>query len=163
MERIHYGIHSGLEEAANELLRQAVAPLPRSEKTDVLTPWKERDRYSKEVYTRDGVPDAAIRSGMYSRAWNPQSPHLNSRPGASSTRRTEEATAYFPEKSYRDRAGKVVTGWIRRSIQECRTLTWGNQRRLQCVPCRRYLAAGPSPRCRRCGTTYVDDREPIDV
>lgn len=159
MDRIHYGVHAGLEEAANELLRQAVASLPRSEKMDVLTPWKERDRYSKEVYTSDGVPDAAIRSGMYSRAWNPQSPHLNSRTSSASTRRTEEAAAYFPERSYHDRAGKVVTGWVRRPLSECRRLHWGNQYRLQCVPCRRYLPSGANPRCRRCGTTYVDDQE----
>lgn len=161
MDRVHYGIHTRLEEAANEMLRQAVAALPRSEKMDVLTPWKERDRLSKEVYTADGAPDAAIRSGMYSRAWNPKSPHLNSRSGTASARRTEEMSAYFPDRSYLDRAGKVVVGWVSRPLADCKKLTWGNQYRFQCVPCRRYLPSGPNPRCKRCGTTYTE--EPVDV
>lgn len=161
MARVHYGIHASLEEAANELLRQAVARLPRREKMDVLTPWKERDRLSREVYTAEGAPDAALRSGMYSRAWNPMSPHLNSRSGTVRAHRTEEAAVYFPERAYQDRAGDVIVGWISRPISECRILTWGNQSRLQCPPCRRYLPAGDVVRCHRCRTTYVREASSV--
>ena len=156
-QRTHYGIHKELEAAADEILRQEVANLPRSQKMDILTPWKERDRLSREIYTADGIPDSALRLGMYNRAWNPGSAHLNSRDGHFRARRTEENSVYVPERSYQDWAGKVITGWIQRSITECRVLRWGSQTRLQCVPCHRYLGAGPQVRCHRCRTTYVSE------
>lgn len=157
MERIHYGVHKDLEAAADEILRQAVAALPRSEKMDILTPWKERDRLSREIYTSEGVPDPSVRLGMYNRAWNPGAAHLNSRDGHVRARRIEESSVYVPETSYRDRAGTLVIGWVRRPMSDCRVLHWGTQTRRQCVPCRRYLGAGGTVRCRRCGTTYVEE------
>lgn len=159
MERTHYGIHKELEEAANELLRTAVADLPRSQKMDILTPWKERDRLSREIYTSDGVPDGAVRAGMYNRAWNPRDGHLNSRDGHVRGQRTHEMSAYWPETAYEDRPGKVIVGWVTRPLSECRIVRWGSQQRLQCVPCRRYLSAGPSVQCKRCRTTYVREEE----
>lgn len=156
MERTHYGIHKELEAAADEYLREAVAELPRSQKMDILTPWKERDRLSREVYTADGVPDAAVRSGMYNRAWNPRSSHLNSRDGHVKARRTDEAAVYLADEAYRDRAGKVYTGRMRPMIF-CRRLSWGTVVRLQCPPCRRYLASGDEVTCRKCGTIYVNE------
>lgn len=162
MDRTHYGVHAELEAAADEILRQAVAELPRSQKMDILTPWKERDRLSREIYTSDGVPDSAVRCGMYNRAWNPRDGHLNSRDGHVRGQRTSELFAYWSEESYRDRAGKVVLGWTRRSLSECRILRWGSQVRLQCGPCHRYLPSGPVVRCARCRTTYVPDEEPDD-
>lgn len=163
MKRLQYGIHKELEAAADEWLRAAVASLPRSQKMDILTPWKERDRLSREVYTAEGVPDSAVRLGMYNRAWNPGSAHLNSRDGHVRAQRTEETAVYLPEASYRDRAGKVIHGWIRRPLTECRIVRWGSQVRLQCVPCRRYLAAGATAQCKRCRTTYVGKEGLLNV
>jgi hypothetical protein len=156
MERTYYGVHKELEAAADEILRQSVAELPRSQKMDILTPWKVRDRLSREVYTSDGAPDAAVRLGMYHRAWNPRNTHLNSRDGKTSSARMDESSVYFDESSYRDRAGKVYNGRVRPQSM-CRKLAWGHTIRLQCPPCRRYLPAGSEIACKRCGTIYVDE------
>jgi hypothetical protein len=162
MERTHYGVHKELEAAADEWLRQAVAELPRSQKMDILTPWKERDRLSREVYTSEGVPDPAVRSGMYNRAWNPGSSHLNSRDGHTRGHRTHEVFAYWADESYQDRAGRVYAGPVRMQ-SACRRVSWGRIVRLQCPPCRRYLASGDEITCRRCGTIYVKDGGLADV
>jgi len=156
MERVHYGVHAELEAAADEILRQAVATVPRSQKMDVLTPWKERDRLSKEVYTAEGVPDPAVRSGMYNRVWNPRNTHLNSRDGHTQARRTDEISVYLSEEAYRDRAGRVFNGRLRLQTT-CRRLTWGRVSRLQCPPCRRYLPVGNEVVCSKCGTTYISE------
>ena len=58
----------------------------RSEKSDILTPWKEQDRRSREVYSANGVVDAAVRRGMYNRAYNPARAELNSRDGVAPPR-----------------------------------------------------------------------------
>lgn len=162
MERTHYGIHKELEAAADEMLRQAVAELPRSQKMDILTPWKVRDRLSREVYTSDGAPDSAVRSGMYNRAWNPRDGHLNSRDGHVRGARTHEVSAYWSDESYQDRAGKIYTGPLRMQA-ECRQLSWGRTIRLQCAPCRRYLAIGDEAVCRKCGTVYIKEGAVTDV
>ena len=163
MDRTHYGVHAELEAAADEILRQAVAELPRSQKMDILTPWKERDRLSREIYTAEGMPDSAVRRGMYNRAWNPRDGHLNSRDGHVRGHRTYEVFAYWSDESYQDRAGKVVVGYLSRPLSECRILRWGSQVRLQCTFCHLYLPSGPIVRCSRCRTTYVPDEEPLDV
>jgi hypothetical protein len=80
--RLRSGVHAQLEEAATEMIRKSLEGVTkRSDKSDILTPWKERDRLSREVYNSLGAPDAAIRKGMFNRAWNPTQPHLNSRDG----------------------------------------------------------------------------------
>jgi hypothetical protein len=153
--RMHYGVHVGLEEAADELLRQQVAALPRSQKMDLLTPWKERDRLSREVYNSEGVPDPALRRGMYHRAWNPKHPHLNSRDAIGHQLKYDNTTQYVPEYGFQDRAGDLIVSW-RRPMSECRTVTWGNQQRLQCIPCIRFLpSGGDQVRCKRCCTVYI--------
>jgi hypothetical protein len=153
---MHFGVHPELEAVADELLRSAVAELPRSEKMDILTPWKLRDRLSREVYTADGVPDSAVRSGMYNRVWNPGSAHLNSRDGHMRASRTDHSGVYFSETAYQDRAGKVYPGRLRPQ-STCRRLSWGTTVRLQCPPCRRYLAAGAEVACAKCGTIYISE------
>lgn len=76
------GIHLPLERAANELLRQSLAGVTKhSEKSDILTPWKEQDRLRREVYSADGMPDGAIRRGNFHRVVNHEKPELNSREG----------------------------------------------------------------------------------
>lgn len=97
--RLHHGVHHELEEAANELIRQSLAGVTaRSAKSDILTPWKERDRLSKEVYSSSGVVDAATRRGMFNRAWNPQHSHLNSRDGVAPARRIPTGLADFVDR-----------------------------------------------------------------
>jgi hypothetical protein len=77
-----FGVHAALEAEANRLIKESMAGVTsQSAKSDILTPWKEKDRRDREVYTDSGVPDASARKGMYHRAYNPASPHLNSRDG----------------------------------------------------------------------------------
>ncbi len=155
MNRINYGINASLEAVADEILRKALATLPRSQKMDVLTPWKLRDRVGREVYTSDGVPDPAVRKGIYSRSWNPGSPHLNSRDGQVRGKRHLETTkAYIPEQAYTDRAGRVYEGRIRPQ-SDCRVLTWGTRTRLQCKPCGRFVGSGDEAACTKCKTIYL--------
>lgn len=156
MGRTYYGVHKELEAAADAILREQVADLPRSQKMDILTPWKERDRLSREVYTADGVPDPAVRLGMYNRAWNPRNSHLNSRDGHVKARRTDELAVYLSAAAYEDRAGKVFNGRVSPQTL-CRRLAWGKVVRLQCPPCRRYLPSGDEATCAKCGTIYINE------
>lgn len=79
---IRYGVHRTLEDEANRLIRESLAGVTsQSAKSDILTPWKEQDRLSREVYNGTGFPDPAIRQGMFHRAYNSAYPHLNSRDG----------------------------------------------------------------------------------
>lgn len=82
MGRLRYGVHRPLEDEADRLIAQSLKTVTRhSDKSDILTPWKADDRKSREVYTSSGVPDRALRQGMFHRAWNRKQPHLNSRDG----------------------------------------------------------------------------------
>lgn len=100
------GIHPQLEKAANEMLRQSMAGVTKhSEKSDILTPWKEQDRLRREVYVENGVPDAATRRGNFNRAWNPARPDLNSREGMSRGGRTREIGGTMGEISRPDEFG----------------------------------------------------------
>ena len=79
---IRYGVHAALEDEANRLIRESLAGVTsQAAKKDILTPWKEKDRKDREVYSSDGTPDPSIRSGMYHRSANLTAPHLNSRDG----------------------------------------------------------------------------------
>jgi hypothetical protein len=79
---VHCGVHGPLERAADEIIFGALKDVTsQSAKSDILTPWKERDRRDREVYSASGYVDPAIRRGMYHRPANPLSPHLNSRDG----------------------------------------------------------------------------------
>ena len=85
-----YGVHKGLEDEANRLIRESLFGVTSMEaKKDILTPWKEQDRKNKEILVSGGVPDAAIRQGNYHRAWNRHQPHLNSRDCITPGRRYE--------------------------------------------------------------------------
>lgn len=79
------GVHLPLEEMADELLREDVRGLSHAEH-DILTPWKLHDRLKREVYVKDGTPDASIRRGNYHRVHNPARPELSSREGAAPPR-----------------------------------------------------------------------------
>lgn len=81
--RVKSGIHEQLEALADELIFGSLKDVTsREEKSDILTPWKEKNRKSKEILSRTGHPiDAALRKGMYHRAYNPVQTHLNSYDG----------------------------------------------------------------------------------
>lgn len=81
------GRHRILEEQADRLIRESLKGVTKhSEKADILTPWKQQERWRREVYTADGVADPQIRRGMFHRAANPARPELNSRDGAAPAR-----------------------------------------------------------------------------
>lgn len=82
MARMRFGVHKTLEQEANDLLAQSMQGITsHAAKSDILTPWKEQERRRREVYVASGSPDPAIRRGMFRRASNMKSPHLNSRDG----------------------------------------------------------------------------------
>jgi hypothetical protein len=79
MNYVRSGIHPQLEEEANRLIKESLEGVTsQSAKSDILTPWKEQNRKSKEVYTSSGSPDSSTRSGMFHRTINRTKPHLNS-------------------------------------------------------------------------------------
>lgn len=87
--RVRYGVHGPLEQAADELLRLSLLDVKsRKDKSDILTPWKESNRRSVEVYSSSGFPDASIRQGMFKRERNRTRPHLNSCEGVVNARRS---------------------------------------------------------------------------
>lgn len=99
--RMHHGVHAQLEEAATQIIRESLKGVTaRSEKSDILTPWKEKDRKSREVYTSSGTPDGTMRRGMFNRAWNPTHPHLNARDGMAPPRRIPTGLAEFMDKEW---------------------------------------------------------------
>lgn len=82
MNRVHVGVHPALEAAADALIYASLRGVTsQSEKSDILTPWKQQDRLSREVYSKSGTVDPRIRRGMYHREPNRTRPHLNSREG----------------------------------------------------------------------------------
>lgn len=86
---VRRGTHAPLEEAANQMLRESLKGVTKhSEKSDILTPWKEAERYRREVYVASGIPDASIRRGVFHRSTNPARPELNSRDGICRPRRS---------------------------------------------------------------------------
>lgn len=76
------GISPVLEAEANRMLRESMRGVTaHSAKSDILTPWKQQERYRREVYTPTGVADASSRRGIFGRAVNSSRPELNSRDG----------------------------------------------------------------------------------
>lgn len=89
MTGVHHGVHRQLEDEANRIIRESLVGVTRHrDKADILTPWKEQSRLSREVYVADGVPDSSTRLGMFHRAANPSRPELNSRDGIARARTT---------------------------------------------------------------------------
>lgn len=86
MARMHYGVHALLEAEADALIKLSMRGQTKpSEKSDVLTPWKQDHRRKHEVYPNSGVADPSIRRGMFDRAANDVSTHLNSIDGHAPT------------------------------------------------------------------------------
>jgi hypothetical protein len=89
--RLRHGTCRELEDQADELIRRSLEGVTsRAEKSDILTPWKQQDRWDHEVYTGSGVADPAVRLGMFNRTWNGKYPHLNSRMGHYPVRRAQD-------------------------------------------------------------------------
>lgn len=79
---VRHGIHPLLEAEANEIIFGSLRGVTsQAEKSDILTPWKEQDRRSREILSTSGTVDPALRRGMYHRAANLSQPHLNGREG----------------------------------------------------------------------------------
>lgn len=95
---IRRGVHRPLEDAADGLIKQSLAGVTKhSEKSDILTPWKEQERLRREVYQASGAPDSAIRRGVFHRVANQTRPDLNSRDGVVRARRTSTLGAFVAE------------------------------------------------------------------
>jgi hypothetical protein len=178
--RLRHGVHAQLEEAATELIRKSLEGVTaRSEKADILTAWKEKDRLSREVYTSSGLADGSLRRGMYHRAWNSESQHLNSRDGMMPPTRIPSSLMEHIEADesvgtslrrlvvnrnpLRDDEAIEMTSAERAVVAGRTTLRvapisrWGSQTRYKCRNCTCYMAK-PSDSgtmtCRRCLTVY---------
>lgn len=82
MGAMRQGISPVLEAEANRMLRESMKGITKhSAKSDILTPWKQQERYRREVYTPTGVADATSRRGIFGRVTNTTRPELNSRDG----------------------------------------------------------------------------------
>ena len=94
--RLRFGTCRELEAQADELIRQQLDGVTsRAAKSDILTPWKQQDRWDHEVYPGSGIADPAVRKGVFGRAWNPKYPHLNSRDGHYPVRRAQDGLDTF--------------------------------------------------------------------
>jgi hypothetical protein len=145
MGQLHFGVHAPLEDAATELIRLSLEGVTSmSEKSDILTPWKEMDRRRREVYTESGTPDGALRRGMYHRAWNSQHRHLNSIDGKVPL--PADLRAGGTDVHYSHDSGSVGVG----EVYDLR-VSWGNQNRLKCPGCSKYCKPALEISC-RCGS-----------
>lgn len=81
--RVKSGIHEQLEAEADALIFGSIKDVTsRAAKSDILTPWKEKNRKSREILSRTGHPiDGSLRRGMFNRVYNPVQTHLNSYDG----------------------------------------------------------------------------------
>jgi hypothetical protein len=87
MGMVRMGVHRPLEDEADRIIRESLVGVTKhSDKADILTPWKEQSRYSREVYVASGVPDPSVRRGIFGRVANPARPELNSRDGVARQR-----------------------------------------------------------------------------
>lgn len=150
--QLHYGVHPQLEDAATELIRKSLEGVTSmSEKSDILTPWKEVDRRRREVYTSEGVPDGAVRRGMYHRAWNSWHPKLNSREGKLPSGTLDDGFSGIRFAPDEDEG--VFEGGVYNLM-----LVWGNQRRFKCPGCSRFFRAAEEFTC-RCGIVLQQQGE----
>jgi hypothetical protein len=101
MTGVHYGIHAAMEAEADAIIFGSLRGVTSQEaKSDILTPWKEYSRRSKEVMSSTGVVDPSIRRGIYHRKANPQHPHLNSRDGHYPARRIPSGDQGYKTRVY---------------------------------------------------------------
>ena len=98
--RMRTGTNLALEEEADRLIKESLSGVySHKEKSDILTPWKAKERLRREVYIKgssnpegryplvplnSGVAERHIRLGMFHRAANRARPDLNARDGLAS-------------------------------------------------------------------------------
>lgn len=103
---LRFGVHAPLEDEATRLIMASLKGVTSmSAKSDILTPWKEQNRHDREVLVSSGMPDAAIRMGMFHRKWNSHQQHLNSRDGITAGRQRETSLAAFVDENRIDEFG----------------------------------------------------------
>lgn len=147
MGRLHSGIHQQLDDAATELIRRSLEGVTSmSAKSDILTPWKDQDRKRREVYSKDGVPDGALRRGMYHRAWNSRHPHLNSVDGKVPVPADLSAGVSVPHFHRSEDEVEVGESYDLRIL-------WGSQVRIKCPVCAKYMKKSLEIVC-RCGSIF---------
>lgn len=101
MAPLRHGVAPHLEAEADRLIKESLAGVTRySDKSDVLTPWKDQMRHRREVYNIHGVAEPQLRRGIFGRALNPDSPHLNSIDAAGAVRK----------RGFRDSLGDFMDG-----------------------------------------------------
>jgi hypothetical protein len=146
--QLHSGVHAPLDDAATELIRKSLEGVTSmSEKSDILTPWKEVDRRRREVYTENGVPDGSLRRGMYHRAWNSHHPHLNSVNGRVPV--PADLLGGASEPRFARDADCVEVG----ETYDLR-VSWGTQERIKCPGCSKYCKPALEVSC-RCGAVFT--------
>jgi hypothetical protein len=144
--QVHIGLHAQLEEAANELIRRSLEGVTSmSEKSDILTPWKEMDRRRREVYNVEGKPDGSLRRGMYHRAWNSRHRHLNSVEGKVPVFHDPDAGVIGVRFSRDTAEDGVLVG----EVYDLR-VGRGRQQRTKCPGCSKFVKGALEVRC-RCG------------
>jgi len=97
------GVDDELEQAADALLWDSLKGVTKfSEKADILTPWKAKDRKNHEVLTPSGLAQTHHRQGTYGRRDNRGDPSLNSREGLAGLRkrRPRPLHAWMVEQGY---------------------------------------------------------------
>ena len=100
---VRNGVYLPLEREADALISESLRGVTsQSEKSDVLTRWKQQDRWSREVYSNSGTVDPAIRRGMFHRVINPVQSHLNSREGVAPPQRSTSSPIRFLSTSTND-------------------------------------------------------------
>jgi hypothetical protein len=100
MGYVRSGVHPQLEAEADRLIRESLEGVTsQAAKSDILTPWKEQNRRSREVYPASGSPDSSIRQGMYHREINRTLPHLNSVDGVPGGGKRNTAVDYTKGKA----------------------------------------------------------------
>jgi hypothetical protein len=152
MGQLHSGVHPTLDDAATELIRESLEGVTSmTEKSDILTPWKEMDRRRREVYTEAGAPDAASRRGMYHRAWNSTHPHLNSVEGKVPLPADLRTGA---DPHFHHSASEVEVG----ATYDLRVY-WGQQARIKCPICAKYLRSTELEVTCRCGSVFSQTPE----
>lgn len=115
--RIHYGRHEALESEADRILSDELRPLPATQKQDILTPWKERQRRSHELYVSQGVPEAVYR-GNFHRVYNGDMPHLNNTQGIVSVSRSRTRQYGGTRDGFGSGSGSYDDSDIGRSLDE---------------------------------------------
>lgn len=146
MGQLHSGVHQQLDDAATELIRKSLEGVTSmSAKSDILTPWKDQDRKRREVYSSEGVPDGALRRGMYHRAWNSTHRHLNSTDGKVPI--PVDLRIGGDPRFHRD-SNMVEVG----EVYDLR-IHWGRQIRIKCPICAKYIPNDLEVVC-RCGSVF---------